>query len=410
MYIFTEGTTVDDCIYACKRVRDRYEMCRKMPLNSNIRRISLQSVYTLIAPILGDKKLNAMIRVLGAGDNRQAKVGLRRAAERVTKLKEMFHEAGDEPLDEEAVRTLSLTGGGMHAGHRRSSPQMTEEQQAKLDFVNRAWDEEATALKGYLRVSPTATDAVRYRVEGDKDWRVHYRVELLDTATNYYHTCINNLQFYDPKAIQISGFRTPTYKSTAMELLVRRKLAGIIKVQHRKHKHHCNMTVQFDCSDNCTKALTTLVDVVDRTKLTRLTSPACASDFELECPCNGFVPGDHVVIGLGSESENAVCESVCADTGRITVEVNLQRDHNVGTVVSLNADSACRMCGRIGEHRCSLLLGSDQMATGNEGDRQSVKPSIFNTDDRHVLIMDAWLYECTVVCCVVVRAHDCVNM
>ena len=157
-----EGASIEDCLYVATRVRDRYKQCLKLPQNSNARRVALQSLYTTVSPAPGDSMLAGTLRVMGT-TNKQAKVGLRRGIKRVLELKKTFEDDGNQPLSSAVMRNLTLTGGGTHTGTHRSSPKLSDEQRRARDWALTIWSVDKTPMKGFLRVSPTTRDAVRYR-------------------------------------------------------------------------------------------------------------------------------------------------------------------------------------------------------------------------------------------------------
>lgn len=157
-----EGAKVEDCLYMANRVRDRYKQCKKLPLNSNARRIALQSLYTTVAPKSGHSMLNGILRILGT-TSRETRVGLRRGAKRIEELCKHFADAGKYSLTETVTRNLALTGGGTYSGARRASPRLSEDQRRSRKWAEMIWSVDKTPMKGFLRVSPTTRDAVRYR-------------------------------------------------------------------------------------------------------------------------------------------------------------------------------------------------------------------------------------------------------
>ena len=134
------------------------------------------------------------------------------------------------------------------------------------------------------------------RLPEDKEWKIHQRVLLLDTADNLYSAAIQQENFVDPFAIVISGFKTQSYKPAVTELTLRSVCSGVKKVKHRIDKYHSTMRVWFSTADLCTRAITILKDVVDRGKLSRLCDDADAGSFEIRCPKNGFHVGDQVIL------------------------------------------------------------------------------------------------------------------
>ena len=115
-------------------------------------------------------------------------------------------------------------------------------------------------MKTCLRVSPTTKDVMRCRDEGD-EWKVHHRVLLLDTVDNFYYVCIAAENYVDNRTIIVCGFRTASYKSTAVEIAVHNTCAGVVRVRHVHNKYHCTMCVTFNTSQTCTNVMKKLEDM-----------------------------------------------------------------------------------------------------------------------------------------------------
>ena len=155
----------------CHRIRARYELLTKLPLNSNLRRVALQSYYATIAPAVGDEHVRSTMRVVGAPENRNVRLGLRAAARRMQRIEELFVEAGDTALSEVALREVSLSGAGAHTGITRSSPTLTPDQLRHRAWIKDTWDHKKSSLHQLFRVSPNARDTIRYRTSPEEEWQ-----------------------------------------------------------------------------------------------------------------------------------------------------------------------------------------------------------------------------------------------
>ena len=183
----------------------------------------------------------------------------------------------------------------MHTGVRRTSPSLSESDKEAREWANMIWNVDKTPMHGFLRVSPTTRDIVRYRsvyltscilfkvqplltisfystkrLPGSTEWNTHHRVLLVDTADNLYFTAIQQCNFVDPLALVISGFRTQSYKPVSAEMNLRSVCDGIVQVKHRRDKYHCTMRVFFATAEACTDAIRFLNDSITRKKVSHL--------------------------------------------------------------------------------------------------------------------------------------------
>ena len=123
------GAHVKDCMTLAHHVRSRYELAQRLPLNSNVRRVALQSLHSMCAGSREDD-IPSILRVYSdkpVENMRQARLGLKAAAARTQKVLELFRKAGNSALPDSVVRTLELTGAGAHTGHSRTAPSLNEQ-------------------------------------------------------------------------------------------------------------------------------------------------------------------------------------------------------------------------------------------------------------------------------------------
>ena len=119
---------------------------------------------------------------------------------------------------------------------------------------------------------------------------------------------------------------------------------------------------------------------------------ARTGDFEIQSDRNGFNVGDHVLLGgdEGAADDGEPLTIASFDMGvddsvqMVVFDTCLTCDHKKGALMVLDARSLCLRCGRVGPHRCSLLLGESSRT--REERRMAVKAEVFGVKDTKLVM------------------------